>query len=812
MEFPKIVQIKAIQFLSHQYNIATKIEIFIRAPGSEKFKKIGYLSLDSNERSNFQARELKTVYPDYQASQIKFNLLRCHTNSHNIYAQVGLIAVNILGELNKNENPLGNDSAFDKLEDEMIYDPATLKRLKDLLRAKKRAVELEDFDEAKKIKYAIDNLKSVSQSLIQLEERKKIAIKNDDFDSAKLIKYEIERLRNAVAGLNIAEMNQRMAEERPREEYPREYQQEEPEPIPEGNKMNLYANKQHSLQPINSEYEMDKNEDLYRFQNNINEGYHLESNNPPMEENYENEPQPDFRQHQNPSNNFNNIPPMGRQNESRGNPMKINKPVVDVDSLAVKGISKDWNTIVEEQMNDDPMGGGGKAKGQIDAEQGEIPAAEYKIAEPLIPILTFPLVQMIFSPQWKVKEDGFKALSDELNSYPNSKILGNHTEEEVMNACLGACAHTLTSNISQALLSAMDLLKVLFNKFRTYSSQGYSRSDFDRYVNESVRLLIEHLGDTNIKLKERAESTLLECANFNLIGSRLIFEHIISGQIKKNLKNSWKHLQGRYNFLARLIGNFGYNSSEVPLNTIMGYAIKGYTNQQNTVREAALEVIKSVYRYEGDKVRPYFKELRPAQINTIEDALSSIDGLDEEIATGKNNFSSGIGPSTKGTNLQSEAPNEMEMGNEMVNNSQMLSGGGNQSLMGENPNTCQFCGLFDINFTEDSLAMHQYKECVMLIQCFKCGNIVEISGLNNHYLNECPQKKQFKQCPRCKEAVLVKDYDKHVSDKFCNQAKSPNMANRCPLCHNDITPSGKIGWDTHLIHQGCPNNPRTSGY
>ena len=104
MEFPKIVRIKAIQFLSHQYNIASKIEIFIRPPGSEKLKKIGYLSLDSNERSNYQARELKTVYPDYQTSQVQFNLLRSHTNSHNIYAQVGLIAVNILGEFQQQKN------------------------------------------------------------------------------------------------------------------------------------------------------------------------------------------------------------------------------------------------------------------------------------------------------------------------------------------------------------------------------------------------------------------------------------------------------------------------------------------------------------------------------------------------------------------------------------------------------------------------------------------------------------------------------------------------------------------------------------
>ncbi len=108
--------------------------------------------------------------------------------------------------------------------------------------------------------------------------------------------------------------------------------------------------------------------------------------------------------------------------------------------------------------------------------------------------------------------------------------------------------------------------------------------------------------------------------------------------------------------------------------------------------------------------------------------------------------------------------------------------------------------------------MHHFKECPMLNQCFKCGNIVEISGLNKHYLTECPQKKQFKQCPICKEAVLIKDYDKHVSDKFCNQAKSPTMVNRCPLCHNDVTPAGKVGWETHLVHQGCPNYHRSYGY
>ena len=97
-----------------------------------------------------------------------------------------------------------------------------------------------------------------------------------------------------------------------------------------------------------------------------------------------------------------------------------------------------------------------------------------------------------------------------------------------------------------------------------------------------------------------------------------------------------------------------------------------------------------------------------------------------------------------------------------------------------------------------------------LIPFYSTYVLVEISGLNYHYLNECAQRKQFKQCPRCKEPVLIKDYESHVSDNSCNQYKSPNVANRCPLCHNDIVPAGKVGWEVHLIQQTCPNNPRSA--
>ena len=809
IEFPKPIKMREIQFLSHQYSIATKIEIFILPPQSEKYKKIGYLSLDNNERSNFQARELKTVYTDYLCVRVKFNLLRCHNNSHNIYNQVGLIAISVLGEypsiLNTGLEKNVNFENLDKLEDEMIYDPATLKRLKELYRAKKKAVELEDFDEAKRIKVAIDSLKSVSQSLIQLEERKKIAIKNDDFDAAKLIKYEIERLRAAVSGSNLNETNRKIMQE----QY-NDNNMNKPNPLElppgypnAGDKTRMFnTQNQKDYLPINNEYEMDNDEDIYRIRNNINQGYQLEDPEKlnramEIENNLKAQKEQVKAQEKNRGKNYSD--PFNQ----------AGKGVIDVDNQRVGGIGMNFSEMVEAQLRKEGMGG----NQEEDMMDEQLSAEAYKIAEPLVPVLTFPLIKLLFATQWKNKE---------IKDYPNSVLFGNKSPEEIVVAVLGACAYVLKSNVSKDLLTAMDTLNNLFNKFSTIKPEGTLKSDFDKYVHDCIRLLIDHIGDPNYKLNERLENTLLEFGNYSIIGNTILFEHIISGQVKKNLINSKNHLTGRYNFLHRLIQNFGYNENEVPLETIMTYAIKGYTNPQVAVRDAALNLIVILYKFAGDKIRPFYANLRPAQINNIEDKIAQNDEMNEntdkynniQMNNNNNNIEQGDYIYEEENNNNINGPNNDN--DEMVNNSQMLSKeqqnefNNNINNVDDTEHSCQFCGLYDPNFTSDQIDQHQFKECPMLIPCFKCQQIIDIPSLNHHFLNECQQKKQFKQCPRCKEAVLIKDYEAHIADKSCNAFKSSNVCNRCPLCHNDITPAGKVGWEIHLLDKMCPNNPRTN--
>jgi centrosomal protein CEP104 len=96
-----------MQLLSHQSKISTKIDILVArgpSPGwsgdvsSLLFKKIGYFMLSNNESSNFQSRELKTVYIDSNAAFIKLVLHKPHMNAVNLFNQVGIIAVIFFGE------------------------------------------------------------------------------------------------------------------------------------------------------------------------------------------------------------------------------------------------------------------------------------------------------------------------------------------------------------------------------------------------------------------------------------------------------------------------------------------------------------------------------------------------------------------------------------------------------------------------------------------------------------------------------------------------------------------------------------------
>jgi len=141
------VKLTQVQILSHQSKIATKIEIFVGAGSSystAQFKRLGYLSLDSNERSQYQARELKTVYIDNPGRYVRLVVHRNYVNKQNLFNQVGIVAVNLLGADNSLSSSGGGAAAhsgsfsnpLNDLSIDMNLDPQTAAKLRLLSDAK----------------------------------------------------------------------------------------------------------------------------------------------------------------------------------------------------------------------------------------------------------------------------------------------------------------------------------------------------------------------------------------------------------------------------------------------------------------------------------------------------------------------------------------------------------------------------------------------------------------------------------------------------------------------------------------------------
>jgi hypothetical protein len=104
------IQVSKIEFLSHQFKIGSKVEVFLgtttNPDGSTcayedaHFERLGYLSLDKNEKSGHQARELKSVHVDNRDCMfVRFLIHKNHVNIHNHCNQVAVIAVNFHGSI-----------------------------------------------------------------------------------------------------------------------------------------------------------------------------------------------------------------------------------------------------------------------------------------------------------------------------------------------------------------------------------------------------------------------------------------------------------------------------------------------------------------------------------------------------------------------------------------------------------------------------------------------------------------------------------------------------------------------------------------
>jgi hypothetical protein len=242
------IELSKIQFLSHQSKIASKVEIVVAddfdgsnmeysSTNTERqrsitfedcrnIRRLGYVSLNSNEQSQYQARELKSInITPQRAMFVKLILHDCWKNDLNPYNQVGIISIQLLGTTqaikpqSAVENPINAVTAAVSLRSLnhnnhentpiRIRDRAnqllTLKlhpdiqaRIDALEVKKKDRAKMEDFEMASILKDLLKDVRSNFATALQLETKMRKAAEEEEYAEASEYKSQRDSARKSA--------------------------------------------------------------------------------------------------------------------------------------------------------------------------------------------------------------------------------------------------------------------------------------------------------------------------------------------------------------------------------------------------------------------------------------------------------------------------------------------------------------------------------------------------------------------------------------------------------------------------------------
>jgi len=251
--FNSPVKLTKLVVLSHQNKISSQIDLYSYFPSFEnevsasKYKRLGKFSLDDNSKSNYQARESKSVYLDSECQYLKFVFSQCHVNKYNIFNQVALQSIKCHGYIikrnkrksvvepnleynnfsqapkldrNKSSNQIlkfYNERSMDSRMN-ALPEPRSAKindnressfiglffddKLKSLKKQEEKAMYEDDYDQLKKVRIVMQSILKAQSKLEHLTQQKGEAIKNEDYETAQMIKNEMNKIQKTIMSTN----------------------------------------------------------------------------------------------------------------------------------------------------------------------------------------------------------------------------------------------------------------------------------------------------------------------------------------------------------------------------------------------------------------------------------------------------------------------------------------------------------------------------------------------------------------------------------------------------------------------------------
>ncbi|NWJ02931.1 CE104 protein, partial [Crypturellus undulatus] len=832
-------RIRKLQLLAHQYMISSKIEFYISenlpeyfAPyQSERFHRLGYVPLSDNEKTGFKARELKSVYMDAVGQYLKLIFHKNYVNKYNLYSQVALVAINIIGEPadysddsnnntsreklidhylgNKSDDPALDGTYFGKLDCisplddlafDMYQDPEVAQIIRRLDEKKREAVRQESYDYAKKLKQAIADLQKVGERLGRYEVEKRYAVEKEDYDLAKKKKQQMEEYRLKVyKQLELHDLlDPELMIQRP-PELPLE-------PV-------ICAGSSQHTKAINSPP---------REKTELQEGESQKAEPLPEEKAAKCASPEPVAPHQSPP-----VAHPSGEEFPKDNVEFLpydERPLPAIRKQPEEGIASLEPETTEEGVSDSPRSG-------IAGEPEPLTEKALREASPAVEVFGEALVSGAYSKTWSYREDAllavYKKLMEMSVSAPKEDL------KNMLRAAIFLVRRAIKDIVSSVFQASLKLLKMIITQYIPKHKLG--KLETSHCVEKTLPSLLSRTGDSSTRLRLVASNFIQEMALCNEVKPL----QIVPVHLVQPLKpTSPTHLaMSQVELVEKLLKEMGTENSGFTIDNIMKFATGALEHRVYEVRDTALRIIFDMYRKHKAAILEY---LPPDDANTrktvlyktLFDGFNKIDGklTEAEIRAQKkaateeaekqklNEIKALQGQLAALREIQAEVQSGKEKESDFQKSKNQINEGpqhaateipdDRSSVSNYLDNLCIFCGERDESFTEEGLDLHYWKHCPMLTRCEHCKQVVEIASLTEHLLTECDKKDNFGKCQRCSEALPKDELPKHIKSKTCNFAKPEEVANHCPLCHDNFSP-GEEAWKSHLMGKdGCRMNLR----
>ncbi|GAB6024051.1 hypothetical protein CHUAL_008771 [Chamberlinius hualienensis] len=822
MKLENRCRIFKIQILSHQFLIASQIKISVgdltdkqqddddHHLSAVKYKQLGFVSLSDNERTNFKARELKSIHVDVVGTYIRFVIHKNIPNRYNVCNQVGIVAINVIGDTNitnDDEDEIVTEkngkhqekydlyqnhmvpgmirrrpehiSPMDDLTFDMYQDPEVAQIIRKLEIKKQQAVSQEKYDYAKKLKAAMTDLWKAGETLGKYEIEKQQAISMEDYEKARRKKSQMEEYRMKVYEQlqipTLLEMNADLAGNRKQ---------------PTKSNGKLKPSQHIPITHVATEFDSSDSSFTDHRESAADESS-LESygvvtprstiNHQPREgeDVYGKVHESDDTTTTTSSDDHAKRPRIngaGLTSLSQTSKPIINS-FVDHGETALPALQRRRSTM--DVNNDEPIRRGPRQQDSNLTESDKRQAA--------LPIEIFGLitVQLAYSKLFSDREEALDYVRQQVIEYTSSSDL---PPAKVMKAATFLAQKALKDIVISVFSKSLDLLTVLLLKFPV--QQKVPRSEINSTLDKIMPELLSKLGDKSVRLRTSAQQYIMELMDYpEVLSLPTVPQHCLqplSAQMQPRLA------QGQTELVEQLVNKLGVNSnSGLTLQSVMTFCVPALQHPTGPVREIAERIIIQLYMIKGREVRKYLPPNdAPTRRNMIyRNLFETIDALDLQ------NGQRPVDASTATAAVRSKRHNS-------------LAALPTPDLVDRLEKACIFCGAISDEFTSQGLDVHYWKHCPMLIRCSHCKQVVEIAEYIGHLLEECSSKDKYAKCKRCQEAIPKKEFDKHVQMRLCIPAKLDKSYSRCQLCHKNIG-SGEKSWKVHLIGKnGCERNPR----